>query len=75
MYLSMMVISIKQHLNKIWSPVHEKVKPQWGWVQKSVAYKKACIERGLSLIKEILWLAHVKYKVDLKKQKSGERSW
>ena len=42
MYLSMMmVISIKQHLNKIWSPIHEKVKQQWGWVQKSVAYKKS----------------------------------
>ena len=39
----MMAICIKQHLNNIWSSNHEKVKQHWGWLEKSVAYKKACI--------------------------------
>ena len=39
----MMLIYIKQHLSNIWSSIHEKVKPHWGWVEKSVTYKKACI--------------------------------
>ena len=39
----MMLIRIKQHLSNIWSSIHEKVKQHWGWVEKSVAYKKACI--------------------------------
>ena len=29
-----MVICIKQHLSKIWSWIHEKVKQHWGWVEK-----------------------------------------
>ena len=29
------------HLSNIWSSIHEKVKQHWGWVEKSVAYKKA----------------------------------
>ena len=36
-----MVICIKQHLSNIWSSIHEKVKQHWGWVEKSVAYKKS----------------------------------
>ena len=39
------VICIKQHLINIWSSIHEKVKQHWGWVEKSVACKKACISR------------------------------
>ena len=31
---------IKQHLTNIWSSIHDKIKYQWGWVEKSVAYKK-----------------------------------
>ena len=39
----MMLICIKQHLSNIWSSVYENVKQHWGWVVKSVAYKKkAC---------------------------------
>ena len=37
----MMVIYTKQHLTNIWISVHEKVKQRWGWVEKSVTYKKA----------------------------------
>ena len=37
-----MLICIKQHLSNIWSSIHEKVKQHWGWVEKSVTYKKAC---------------------------------
>ena len=34
-YLSMMVLKcIKQCLSNIWSSIHEKVKQQWGWVEK-----------------------------------------
>ena len=36
----MIVISIKQQLSNVWSLIHEKVKQHWGWVEKSVAYKK-----------------------------------
>ena len=36
----MMVICIKQHLCNIWSSIYEKVKQHWGWVEKSVSYKK-----------------------------------
>ena len=39
----MMVIYIKQHLSSIWSSIQEKIKQHWGWVEKSVAYKRACI--------------------------------
>ena len=39
----MMVIGNKQHLSKIWSSMYEKVKQQWGWAKKSIAYKKALI--------------------------------
>ena len=31
------------HLSNIWSSIHENVKQHWGWVEKSVAYKKACM--------------------------------
>ena len=30
----MMVICIKQHLSNIWSLIHEKVKQNWGWIEK-----------------------------------------
>ena len=30
----------KQHLRSIWSLFGEKVRQHWGWVKKSVAYKK-----------------------------------
>ena len=36
-----MLICIKQHLSNIWTSIHEKVKQHWGWIEKSVAYKKA----------------------------------
>ena len=32
----------KQHLSKIWSSSHEKIKQHWGWIEKkTVAYKKS----------------------------------
>ena len=34
---------MKQHVSDIWSSIHEKFKQHWGWVEKDVAYKKACI--------------------------------
>ena len=38
-----MVICFKQHLSNIWSSIHEKVKQQWGWVEKRrCLLKKAC---------------------------------
>ena len=36
----MMLICIKEHISNIWSSVYENVKQHWGWVEKSVAYKK-----------------------------------
>ena len=39
----MMLICIKQHLSNIWRSIYEKVKQHWGWVEKSVAYKKVYI--------------------------------
>ena len=39
--LSMIVlICNQQHLSNIWSSIHEKLKQHWGWVKKSIAYKK-----------------------------------
>ena len=35
-----MLVGIKQHLSNIWSSIHEKVKQEWDWVEKSVAYRK-----------------------------------
>ena len=37
---TMMLVSVKQHLRNISSSIHVKVKQHWGWVEKSVAYKK-----------------------------------
>ena len=31
----MILICIKQHLSNIWNSIHEKVKRQWGWVEKA----------------------------------------
>ena len=39
-FIIIMALYSKQHLNNIWSSIHEKVKQHWGWVEKSVAYKK-----------------------------------
>ena len=39
----MMLICIKQHVSNIWRSIYEKVKQHWGWVEKSVAYKKVYI--------------------------------
>ena len=42
----MMVIYIKN----IWSSVHEKVKQQWGWVEKkALLLKKACSQGTLHI--------------------------
>ena len=35
-----MFICINQHLSNIWSSIREKVKQNWSWVEKRVAYKK-----------------------------------
>ena len=44
-YLSiMMVIWTKQHLNNIWSSIHEEVKEHWGWVwKKALLIEKNCV--------------------------------
>ena len=39
---------LKQLLSNIWSLIYEKVKQHYGWVEKSVAYEKACIEKQIS---------------------------
>ena len=47
--LSTMILKyIKQHLNNIWRLINEKVKQQWGWPEKNVAYKKARISLSIS---------------------------
>ena len=39
-----LLIYIKQQLINISGSIHEKVKQHWGWVERSVAYKKkACL--------------------------------
>ena len=37
----MMLTCIKQHLSNIWTSVYKSVKQHWGWVGKSVPYKKS----------------------------------
>ena len=44
----MMLKCIKQHLSNICRSIHEKVKQHWGWVEKSVAYKKSVYFVGSS---------------------------
>ena len=40
MHLSMMMVTcIKQHVNKIWSSIDEKVKQHWGWTKKKCVIK------------------------------------
>ena len=34
----MMVKCIKQHLSNIWSSIHESVKQNWGWVEKTLYF-------------------------------------
>ena len=41
-----MLTCINQQAINIWSSIHEKVKQHWDWVEKSVAYKRACIFRS-----------------------------
>ena len=36
-----MLLCIKQNLSNIWGSIYEKVRQHWGWVEKSVGYKKA----------------------------------
>ena len=36
----MMVTSIKQNLNNIWSSIRENVKQHWGWVEKKAFFIK-----------------------------------
>ena len=41
--IMVMLLCIKQHLNNIWSSIHEKVKQHWGWVEKkALLIKKTC---------------------------------
>ena len=42
----MMLISIKQHLNNIWSSINEKVKQHWGWVEKKHCLEKKVIAKA-----------------------------
>ena len=39
--IMIMLTCTNQHLSNIWGSIHEKVKQLWGWVEKSVAYKKS----------------------------------
>ena len=56
----MMFICIKQHLSNTWSSINEKVKRRWDWIEKNVAYKKACSVPFLFPLKtEILWISGV----------------
>ena len=42
----MMLICIKQHLSNTWSSIHEKVKQQWGIVEKKVFHIKNSVYLG-----------------------------
>ena len=42
----MMLMCIKQHLSNIWSSIYGEVKQHWGWVEKSVAFKKQGVYLG-----------------------------
>ena len=51
MCLTMMLTCNKQHLSNIWGSIHEKVNHHWGWVEKSVAYKKSAYKPLTSFVK------------------------
>ena len=53
-----MVMCNKQHLSKIWSKSHGKVKQHWGWVEKKrCLQKKACILKYFDIFtgKNLCW--------------------
>ena len=49
----MMLICIKQHLSNIWNLIHEKVKQDWAWVEKSVAYKTTVYPNNKNIVTRI----------------------
>ena len=36
-------VYFRQHRSNIWSSIDEKLKQCWGWLEKNIGYKKACI--------------------------------
>ena len=46
----MMLICIKQHLNNIWSSIHEGVQQCWGLVEKNVAYIKKYVVKDFKTV-------------------------
>ena len=50
----MMLVCIKQHLNNIWSSIHEKVKQHWGWVEKKRFFLKSAY-MNLICFTNIFW--------------------
>ena len=60
--LSIIFICIKQHLSNIWSSIHEKVKQHWGWVEKSVDYKRIACSSKLNFTR----ISHCQNRRDIK---------
>ena len=71
-YSSMMVMCITQNFSNIWISIaniiqiNTKVEQHWGWVEKRVAYKKACISTSMLIItlcftqKSTIWFQKLK---------------
>ena len=51
----MILICIKQHLNNIWTSIHEKVKQHWGWVGKSVYLSEVSHRYKITFSLPIFW--------------------
>ena len=51
----MIVICIKQHLSKIWSSIHEKVKQHWGSVEKKALFIKNIFSVTQSFLLHFSW--------------------
>ena len=52
MHLSrIMVMWNKQHLNKVWRWLYEKVKQHWGWVEGKALLIEKCVVLHLNKIK------------------------
>ena len=58
----MVLICFKQHLSNIWSSIHDKIKQQWGWVEKNRCLYKKSVEIAKAVeIKNEIWQILVRH--------------
>ena len=61
-------------MNILSRSIYEKVKQHWGWVQKSVAYKKVCISLAPLMILPRSWCFCFEVRKTYRSSNDGARS-